>query len=97
MGTMNGLKKIKILGAVLELPAEQHCQSSRFTSNWQCCLIGSSKTALRILIFSTAMAADNLFYVKFIATYEHSGLIIYRRYGHGEKDFRTSSSNFIAV
>ena len=26
------LKKIKILGAVLELPAKQHCQSSPFTS-----------------------------------------------------------------
>jgi hypothetical protein len=25
-------KKIKILGAVLELPAKQHCQSSPFTS-----------------------------------------------------------------
>ena len=26
------LKKLKILGAVLELPAKQHCQSSPFTS-----------------------------------------------------------------
>ena len=37
--------------------------------NWQCCLAGSSKTAPRILIFSTAMGADYSFHVKFIATY----------------------------
>ena len=55
---------MKILGAVLELPAKQHCQSSPFTSttiylktgpnwpNWQCCLPGSSKRAPRILIFN---------------------------------------------
>ena len=29
--------------------------------NWQCCLAGSSKTAPRILIFSTAMDADYSF------------------------------------
>ena len=27
------IEKMKILGALLELPAEQHCQSSPFTSN----------------------------------------------------------------
>ena len=40
--------------------------------NWpnrQCCLAGSSKTAPRILIFSIAMGADYLFYVKSIANY----------------------------
>ena len=38
--------------------------------NWQCCLvIGSSKTAPRILIFSTAMGAEYSFYVESIATY----------------------------
>jgi hypothetical protein len=26
------IEKIKILGAILELPAKQHCQSSPFTS-----------------------------------------------------------------
>ena len=26
-------RKIQILGAILELPAKQHCQSSPFTSN----------------------------------------------------------------
>jgi hypothetical protein len=59
---------MKILGAVLELPAKQHCQSSPFTSNlgqivknWQCCLAGSSKMA--------AMDADYSFYVKTIETY----------------------------
>ena len=49
------LKKISILGAILELPAKQHC-----------CLVGSSKTAPRILIFSIAMGADYTFYVKTI-------------------------------
>ena len=46
------IEKIKILGAVLGLPAKQQCQSSPFTSkigpnglNWQCCLAGRSKTA----------------------------------------------------
>ena len=55
-------------GAVLELPAKQHCQSSPFTSevgpnglNWQCCLAGSSKTAPRILIFSITMGAKPSF------------------------------------
>ena len=47
------IEKIKILEAVLKLPAKQHCQL-----NWQCCLAGSSKTAPRILIFSIAMGAD---------------------------------------
>ena len=64
----HGNLKIKILGAVLELPARQQCQSSPFTSkigpnglNWQCCLAGSSKTAPRILIFSMAMGAKPSF------------------------------------
>ena len=59
------IEKIKILGAVLELPAKQHCQFSPFGSifevncyNWQCYLGGSSKTAPGILIFSIAMDAD---------------------------------------
>ena len=59
------IEKIKTLGAVLELPARQNCQSSPFTSkngpnglNWQCCLAGSSKTAPRILFFSIAIDAD---------------------------------------
>ena len=37
--------------------------------NWQCCLVGSSKPALRILIFSIVMGAEYSFYVKSIATY----------------------------
>ena len=55
------IEKIKILGAILELPAKQQCQSSPFTSeigpnglNWQCYLAGSSKTAPRILTLSPA-------------------------------------------
>ena len=46
------IEKIKILGAVLELPAKQHCQFSPFGPifevnglYWQCYLAGSSKTA----------------------------------------------------
>ena len=60
---------MKFLGAVLELPAKQHCQSSPFISNWQYCLAGSSKTAPRILIFSIGMGAEYSSYVKFIAIY----------------------------
>ena len=59
------IKKIKILEAVLEIPAKQHCQFSQSGPNlnvngldWQCYLDGSSKTAPRILIFSMAMGAD---------------------------------------
>jgi hypothetical protein len=62
------IKKIKILGAVLELPAKQHCQFSPFGPifevnglDWQCYLAGSSKMALRILIFSIAMDAKPSF------------------------------------
>ena len=46
------IEEIKILGAVLELPAKQQCQSSTFTSkngpnglNWQCYLADTSKMA----------------------------------------------------
>ena len=65
------IEKIKILGAVLELPAKQHCQFSPFgpTSevnglDWQCCLAGGSKMAPRILIFSIAIGADYSYDVK---------------------------------
>ena len=65
------LKKIKVLGAVLELPAKQHCQFSPFSPifevnglDWQCYLAGSSKTAPRILIFSIAICADYSYEVK---------------------------------
>ena len=68
------IEKIKILGAVLELPAKQHCRSiwPSFEVNlldWQCCLAGSSKRAPTILIFSIAMGAEYLSYVKSIATF----------------------------
>jgi hypothetical protein len=62
------IEKIKILGAILELPAKQHCQFSPFGPifeanglDWHCCLAGSSKTAPRILIFSIAIGADYLY------------------------------------
>jgi hypothetical protein len=63
-----GIEKIKILGAVLELPAKQHCQFNPFGPlyevnglDWQCYLAGSSKMAPRILIFSMAMGAKPSF------------------------------------
>jgi hypothetical protein len=54
------LKKIKILGAVLELPAKQHCQFSLFSPfSRQMGWFGSAvKTVPRILISSIAMGAD---------------------------------------
>ena len=32
IGTLQAIEKIKIVGAVLELPAKQHCQFSLLTS-----------------------------------------------------------------
>ena len=70
------IEKIKILGAVLELPAKQHCQFSPFGPffevnglDWQCYLAGCSKMAPRILIFSMAMGADYSFELISIETY----------------------------
>ena len=37
--------------------------------NWPCCLAGSSKTTLRILIFLIVLSAEYLSHVKSIATY----------------------------
>ena len=55
----------------MELPAKQHCQFSSFGPisevnglDWHCCLVGSSKTAPRILIFSIAKGADYSYEVK---------------------------------
>ena len=65
------IEKIKILGAVLELPALPiqpiYLKMGPNWPNWQCCLAGISKTAPRTLIFSTAMGANYSFYVKSIA------------------------------
>ena len=67
------IEKIKILGAVLELPAlpiwsiRPNFEVNGL--NWQSWLNGRTQMALRILIFSIAMGADKLFYVKSIATY----------------------------
>ena len=61
------IEKIKIPGAVLELPAKQQCQSSPFTSKLG--QIGQICSAPRILIFSIAMGAEYLFYLKSIATF----------------------------
>ena len=61
------IEKIKVLGAVLEIPAEL---------NRQRCLAGSSKTAPRILIFLIAMGDKYLSYVKSIATFAVTFLVI---------------------
>ena len=73
------IEKIKILGAILELPAKQHCQFSPFgpTSevnglDWQFCLAGSSKTAARILIFSIAIDAYYSYQVKNSEIWAHA-------------------------
>ena len=70
------IERIKILGAILELRAKQHCQFSTLGPlyevngfDWKCYLAGSSKTAPRIFIFSFAMGVDNSFDVKSIETY----------------------------
>ena len=70
------IEKIKIMGAVLELPAKQHCQFSPFGPifevnglDWQSYLAGSSKTTPRILIYSMAMGANYSFEVISIETY----------------------------
>ena len=59
------IEKIKILGAVLELPAKQHCQFWPIWPNFevngldlQCYFAGSSKTAPRILIGSEISCTD---------------------------------------
>ena len=53
------IEKIKILGAVLELPAKQHCQENGPNGlNQHCCLAGSSKMAPRILIFSIVLGDE---------------------------------------
>ena len=50
-------------------------KASHLPQNWaywpirQCCLAGSSKTTFRSLIFSIAMDAEYLSYVKFVATF----------------------------
>ena len=65
------IEKIKIMGAVLELSAKQHCQFSPFGPifevnglYWQCYLVGSSKLAHRILIFSIATGGNYSYEVK---------------------------------
>ena len=68
------MKKIKIMGAGLELTAKLLIWPIRpsFEVNgldWQSCLAGSSKMAPRIFIFSIVLGAENLSYVKSIATF----------------------------
>ena len=67
----HGNWKIKILGAIFELPSKQHCQFSSFGPiseitglDWHCFLDGSSKTAPGFWFFSTAIGADYLYEVE---------------------------------
>ena len=46
-----------------------HCENGPNGLNWQCCIAGSSKTALRILIFSMTMGANYSFELISIETY----------------------------
>ena len=60
------IKKIKIVEAVLELPAKLPIQPiwpifAVNRLNWQCCLAGNFKTGPMILIFSISMGADYSF------------------------------------
>ena len=57
------IEKIKILGAVLELPAKQHCQTSPFISK-----LGQ--------IFSIVLGAQYLSYVKSIETHARAFLTL---------------------
>ena len=70
------IETIKILGAVLELPAKQYCQFEINGLDWQCCLAGSSKTATRIFILSIVLGAEYLFYVKSIETHARTFLLL---------------------
>ena len=82
------VETIKILGAVLELPAKQRCQFWPIYfkigpnwPNWQCCVAGSSKRAHRILILSIAMGANYSFEVKNIelrvpAFFKHNNISV---------------------
>jgi hypothetical protein len=45
--------------------------------DWQCCLAGCSKMALRIFIFSIVLGAKYLSYLKFIATVMPSHFLVY--------------------
>ena len=65
------IEKIKILEAVLELPAKQYCQFSPFGPlyevnglDWQCYLAGGSKTAPMNLIFSITIDVNYSYEVK---------------------------------
>jgi hypothetical protein len=67
------IEKMKILGAVLELPAKQHCQPSPFISNFF--QIGQIGSAVILVApkwppkFSFFQLSWVLFYVKSIAIY----------------------------
>ena len=64
------VEKIKILWAVWQLPAKQHCQSAHFAQflgKWAELAVlipGNSKTATMILIFLIVLDAEYSLYVK---------------------------------
>ena len=59
------VEKIKILGAILELPAKWHYQSSLFTSK----LGQIGQSSQNLIFFLIAMGANYSSYVKSIPTY----------------------------
>ena len=70
------IEKIRILGAILDLPANQHCQFGPFTKkSGKMCLISSAVQLVAperppgFCFLKTAMGAKPTFYMKFIATY----------------------------
>ena len=63
------LKKSKSWGPFWSYQLNSSANPAHLPQIRQCCLAGSSKTAPRILIFSTAMGADFSLYVKSIAIY----------------------------
>ena len=74
------IEKIKILRAVLELSAKQHCRFAQFGPilRWMGWIgsAGSSKIAPRILIFSIVLGAEYVSYVKSIETHAHAFLTL---------------------
>ena len=63
------IEKIRILGAVLELPVPIWPIFEVNGLDWQCCLAGSSKTAPRIFNFSIAICANYSLELNSIETY----------------------------
>ena len=70
------IEKMKILGALLELPAVRRFGFEVNGLDWQYCLADSSKTAPRIFISSIVFGAEYLSYVKSIETHARAFLTL---------------------